>query len=109
LRTIIAFDDHDIGDRVRLPHLDVLLILGRPITGERTRIVGKLDNHMARSAFPFYALELPRAHDEAPTVFAEDRRIGGRLRLVSLLVMHVDASDPISLGHIVTFRRLLLG
>jgi hypothetical protein len=42
LRAVIALEDDQIDCGVRQPHLDVFLIFGRAIAGERRGLVGKL-------------------------------------------------------------------
>jgi hypothetical protein len=44
LRAVIALDDNQVGDRMRLPVLDVLLVFRRAIARECRVIVGKFDH-----------------------------------------------------------------
>jgi hypothetical protein len=63
------------------PH--VLLILRGPVTGERRRIVGKFNNHIARSRRALDAFEFAGADQIAPAEFPEDRLIADRIGLVA--------------------------
>src|SRR5690348_2122939 len=99
LRAVVALDDDDIGRRMRLPHLDVGLVFRRIVAGERGGVVGKLDHHVARARRALRTLEFARAHDIARAELLEDGRIGLRIGLVALVIAHVDAADPVALGH----------
>src|SRR5262249_51191959 len=93
LRAVIALDNDKVGDRVRLPHSDIGLVFGRAIAGHRGLVIGKFDHDVARAAAAFDALEFSTTHNKAAAEFAEDRRIGGGVRLVAFLVVDVDATD----------------
>src|SRR5215831_14471463 len=95
-----ALDDDDVGGRVGLPTLDVLLIFGRAVAGLRGRQIGKLDHHVARACGAFHAFEWPAAHDQLGAEFLEDRTVGRDVGLVALLVLHIDATDPVTLRHL---------
>src|SRR6266436_2844774 len=69
LRPVIAFDDDEIGDRVRLPDLDIRLIFRRAIAGQRGVVIAKFDHHVARAAFAFHTGEPAATHDILPTEF----------------------------------------
>src|SRR6185312_8593678 len=99
LRAVVALDDDEIRHRMRLPYLDIRLVFRRIVAGERGGVVGKLDHHVARARRAFRVLELARAHDEAAAEFLEDGVVGERVGLVALVAVHVDAPDPVSLGH----------
>src|SRR5262245_43351031 len=101
LRPIVALDDDEIGDGVPLPHLDVLLVFGRAVAGERSRVVRKLDHDIARAAGAFRTLEVATAHQEAAPEFLEDCGVGRHVGLVAFLVMHIDAGDPKTFGHVI--------
>src|ERR1700743_3812067 len=87
LRTVIALDDNEIGDRMRLPALDVLLIFRRLEAGRRRRIVRKFDHDVARAALAFWSLELAAANHEPPAELLEDGRVVGRIVLVAIVVV----------------------
>src|SRR5215510_999935 len=106
LRPIVALDDDEVGDRVPLPHLDVLLVFGRAVAGERSRVVRKLDHDIARAAGAFRALELATAHQEAAPEFLEDCGVGRHVGLVAFLVMHIDAGNPKTFGHVILVLSL---
>src|SRR5262249_27572110 len=72
---------------------------GRPIAGERGRVVLELDDDVARAALAFHLLERAAAHEEPCAVFAERLGIGGHIGLVAVRVRHIDTPHPISLGH----------
>ena len=40
---------HDIGHRMRLPHLDIGLVFRRAVAGERGGKIGEFDHHIARA------------------------------------------------------------
>ena len=94
LRAVVAFNNDEVGDRVRLAHFDVGLVFGRTIAGDRGLIIGKFDRHVARTAPAFDAFELAGAHDKAAAIFAKDGGIGSGVRLVAFLIVHIDAPDP---------------
>src|SRR4029079_3741696 len=73
LRTVVAFDDDQVGQGMRLTNLQVRLIFRRIVAGQRRRIVGKLDDDMARVALALRALVFARADDELAAEFLEDR------------------------------------
>ena len=66
------------------PRLDVFLIFRRAIPGERSGIVGKLDDDVAGAAIAFRSFELA-VPDSVPKFF-EDRGIGRCVRLEARLV-----------------------
>src|ERR1700688_1444569 len=100
LRAVVAFDNDDIGGGMWQPYFEVLLIFRRAVAGERCGVVEKFDHHIARARRALRALELARAYDEAPAKFLEDRGIGGGIGLVALLVLHIDAADPVAFRHL---------
>jgi hypothetical protein len=51
---------------VRQADLDVFLIFGRAIAGERGGIVGKLDDDVARTRMAFRRVEFTAAYQIAP-------------------------------------------
>src|SRR6185312_12926240 len=62
-------------------------------------VVRKFDHDVARPALAFRALELAAADHISPTEFLEDRGIVGRILLVALVIVHVDACDPVGFCH----------
>src|ERR1700754_2627228 len=96
LRAVIALDDDEIGNRMRLPDLDIGLVFRRIVAGERGCIVWKFDHDVTRSALPFDSSELTAAHDIARAEFLEDRRVCSRVGLVAFIIMNVDATDPVA-------------
>jgi hypothetical protein len=44
-------------------------------------------------------IQLAAADDETAAEFLEDRRVGGGVGLVTLVVIHIDAPDPVTLRH----------
>jgi hypothetical protein len=46
LRAVVALDDHDVGDRMRLPPFDILLIFRRPVASHRGYVIrsGKFES-----------------------------------------------------------------
>src|SRR5579862_698196 len=99
LRAVIALDDENVGGRMRQPPLDVLLIFRRAVAGERGGIVGKFDDHVARTRGAFGRLELSGTDDELSAEFLEDRGVGRGVGLVAFFVFHIDTADPVTLGH----------
>src|SRR5664279_1395889 len=99
LRTVVALDDDEFGDRMRLPYLDIRLVLRRAIAGQRRLVIGKFDHDISRSTFAFDSVELAATHDIASTELLEDGRIGGCVRFVAFLIVDVDATDPIPSCH----------
>src|SRR6516162_7824318 len=102
LRAVIALDDNQVGDGMRLPDLDVLLVFRRAITGECRVIVGKFDHDVARTALAFHAREPAAAHDVAPTETLEDCGIRGGVGFVAFLIVNVDATDPVTFCHVLS-------
>src|SRR3569833_1463164 len=100
LRAVIALDEEEIDRRVRLPELDVYLVIRRVVAGERGRVVGEFDDHDARAGCAFRVLELACALHEARAELLEDAGIGGRIGLVALVAVHVDAAAPVALCHV---------
>src|ERR1700759_34929 len=84
---------------MRLPHLDVGLVFRRVVAGERRRIVRKFDHDIAGAAVALGALELAATHHEAAAELLEDGGVGQCIGLVTVVVMYVDASDPVSFCH----------
>src|SRR6188508_2497010 len=99
LRAVVTLDNQDIGGGVRLAQLHVRPIFRRIVTGERGRIVGKLDNHIAGAGIAFNAFELAGAHNVTRPVFLEYRLIAYGVRLVALVAFHIDTPDPVTLRH----------
>src|SRR5215813_12212972 len=85
---------------MRLPNLDVGLILRRIVAGERRVIVLELDDNVARAALSLDAGKFATAHDIASAEFVEDRRVRRRIGLVALVVVNVDAPDPVAFCHL---------
>src|SRR5215212_9026172 len=53
-----------------------------------------------RAVVALDAFMLAAAHDKLAVVLPEDIGIGRRIGLVALFVVHLDAPDPIRLGHV---------
>src|SRR5580700_11041772 len=85
---------------MRLPHLDVLLVLRRMVAGQRRVVVAKFDHDVTRAALAFHTGEPAATHDIPPTEFLEDGGVGRRIGLIAVLVMNVDAPNPISFCHL---------
>src|SRR3546814_2365228 len=91
------------------------LMIRRPPRSTRTdtlfpyttlfRSARELDHHVAAARAAFDGLEASRADEEARAEFGKGLRVGGDVFLVGLRVLHVDARDPVSLGHDVSFAR----
>src|SRR5436309_9009260 len=86
---------------MRLPNFDVGLVFRRVVAGHRGLVVGKLDHDIARATLPLDASEFAAAHDETAAEFLEDRGIGRHVRLVAIIVVNVDATDPVAFCHLV--------
>jgi hypothetical protein len=71
---------------VRQAHLDVFLIFRRAIAGDRSSIVGKLDDDVAGAGVTFRNVDLAAAYQKAASVFFKYRGIGRCVRLVGFLV-----------------------
>src|SRR5215472_14706543 len=99
LRAVVTLDDHEVDHRMRLPHLDVGLVFRRVVAGERGCIVRKFNDDVALAALTFGAFELAGTHDKACAELLEDRGVRQRIRLVTFVVVNVDARDPVSLRH----------
>src|SRR6266851_1238067 len=99
LRAVIAFDDDEVGVRMRLPDLDVFLVFRRAIAGQRRLVVGEFDHDVTRAAFAFDGGEFAGTHHEAPAEFLEDGRVGRRVSLVAFVIVNVDARNPESFCH----------
>src|SRR3954447_9040966 len=99
LRAVIAFDHENLRDRVAVPLRLRGLVLRRVPAFERDLVGRKLDHDIARARFAFDGLERAAAHKKAPTEFGADRAVRRNVSLVGLVVLHVDAPDPISLRH----------
>src|SRR6185437_8073289 len=69
---------------------------------KRGRIVGKLDNDVARARVAFDAFELASTHDVTCPEFFEYRLVAHRVGLIAILALHIDPPDPITLGHTCT-------
>lgn len=99
LRTVVAFNNDNIGDSVRLSHLDIRLIFGRAIAGDRCGVIGKFNHDVARPAGAFGGFELARANQKTSAKFLEDCGIGSCVEFVAFVIRHVDTRDPITFGH----------
>src|SRR5665213_706294 len=84
---------------MRLPYLDIRLVLRRAIAGERRLVIAKFDHDISRTALAFDAVELAATHDITSAEFLEDREIGRCIRIVAFLIVAVDAPDPIPFCH----------
>src|SRR6188474_1433110 len=84
---------------MRQAPLDVLLIFGRAIAGERSRIIGKLDYDVARARHAFRRLELPTPHHETAAEFLKDRRVVRNVGLIALGIMYIHTCKPVAFGH----------
>src|SRR6185437_2196081 len=82
LRAVVAFDDNEVGGRMRQPPFDILLVFRRAIAGERSGVVREFDHDIARAALAFDAFELAAPNDKAAAKFLEDASVGRRIRLV---------------------------
>ena len=71
LRTVVAFDDHEIRRARGVAKLRGLTILLGIVAGERGRVVSKLDHDVARPSMPSLDDVLPSAHEEARAVLAK--------------------------------------
>jgi hypothetical protein len=75
LRTVVAFNNDDIGDGVRLSNLDIRLIFGRAIAGDRCGIIGKFNHDVARAAGAFGGFELAPADQKTSVKAWRPRRL----------------------------------
>src|SRR5262249_43172092 len=62
-------------------------------------IVGKLDDDVARTGMAFRYVEFAAPYQIAPAELFEYRKIGCSVRFEAVLIVHIDAPDPITLGH----------
>ena len=83
-----------------MSHLDIRLIFGRAIAGDRCGIIGKFNHDVARPTGAFGGFELARANQKTSAKFLEDCGIRGRLGFVAFVVRDVDTRDPITFGHL---------
>jgi uncharacterized protein (DUF1330 family) len=63
---------------------------------------GKFDDDVARAAGAFRIVELPGTHDELAAELLEDRGIRRRIGLVAVVVVHIDARDPVTFRHVMS-------
>jgi len=99
LWAVVAFDDDQLGDRMRLSHLDVGLVSGGIVAGERCVIVGEFDlTNVARAALPLNGAEFAAAHHKAPAEFLKMAALP-QCGLIALLIVNIDAPIPICLRH----------
>ena len=65
----------------------------------RGGIVGKLDDHVARTGMAFRHVEFAAPYQIAPAELFEYRLVGCSVRFEAVLIVHIDAPNPITLGH----------
>ena len=70
----------------------------RLVVAGRARVLSSF-SPVARAAVAFRNIEFAAAHQKAAAKFFEDRGISRRVRLVFLVVFHIDTRNPITLGH----------
>src|SRR5205807_5935675 len=86
LRAVTAFDDEEIGGRMRPPQSNELLVFGRAAAGERSGMILEFDHHVACAQAPFDCFRGPAAHDEARTMFSEYLTVRLNVGLICLRV-----------------------
>src|SRR5262249_20787075 len=74
---------------------------GRAVAGEGGRIVLELKHYVAAARLAFHCLECAAAHQKFRAVFAKHLREGDAVGLVPFRLNDIDASNPISLRHVV--------
>src|SRR3569832_956327 len=99
LRAVIALDDHQLTSRRGLPDLRIGLIFRGIVAGLGGRKVGEFDDNVAAARRTFDGGEGPAADEKTTAVLRKDGAVRRRIRLVAFLVVHIDARDPIGLGH----------
>src|SRR6266516_4453176 len=82
-----------------LPQRHRPLIFGRPVAGERGRVILELDHDVAGAAVAFHRLGIAAAHQKPRAVFAERLGVRRHVGLVAVRIGDIDVRDPISLWH----------
>src|SRR4051794_12606845 len=75
------------------------LVFGRMPAGQRRLVGGEFDHDVPGSRLAFDGLERAAAHEKARPELREGGTVGPDVVLVGVGVGHVDAADPVSLGH----------